>query len=120
MRILFTLIKQIHLVGTDVYNILTRGDKIGDKMKDDAWDIRKEGKLNKGNIVFTEEIKEMVDSIKDCGPQEIEEDPGLLICIVCNTGSSPMGEAFECGDIFVGYCQGCGDHGEFVYERDLA
>jgi hypothetical protein len=80
------------LVGTDVYNILTRGDKIGDKM---------------------------IDNIKDCGPQEIEEDPGLLICIVCNTGSSPMGEAFECGDIFVGYCQGCGDHGEFVYERDL-
>jgi len=89
-------------------------------MKDDAWDIRKEGKLNKGNIVFTEEIKEMVDSIKDCGPKEIDDDPGVLVCVICTSGCGPSSEPNDCGDgTYLAMCEGCGDWGEFVYEGTI-
>ena len=83
------------------------------------WSIKEEGHLNPNNIIFTEKIKKMVDEIKDSGPKEIEDDPGLLVCTICNTGSNPSGETDKFGDIHIGYCAGCGDWGEFVYESEM-
>lgn len=81
------------------------------------WSIEKEGHLNPNNIIFTKEIKEMVDRIEKGGPQD--DDPGLLVCTICNTGSNPSGETDKFGDVHIGYCAGCGDWGEFVYESEM-
>jgi len=65
-------------------------------------------------------MKKVDDKIKENREAiEAEEDPGLLVCTVCNTGSNPAGHAEEFGDIWVAYCNGCGDYGEFIYEKYL-
>jgi hypothetical protein len=93
------------------------------KVIDKSWSIKHEGKLNPNNIIFSnkykkvyEKMKEVDDSIKKVNE---DDDPGLLVCTVCNTGSNPAGHAEEFGDIWVAYCHGCGDYGEFIYEKDL-
>ena len=95
--------------------------------KDTKWSIKQEGKLNPNNIIFKNKYKELYEKMKKVDNKikenreaiEAEEDPGLLVCTVCNTGSNPGGHAEEFGDIWVAYCHGCGDYGEFVYEKDL-
>ena len=80
------------------------------------------GKLNPNNIIFTNKYKELSQKLKevDDSIKEIhDEDPGLLVCTVCNTGSNPAGHAEEFGDVWIAYCHGCGDYGEFIYEKDL-
>lgn len=93
------------------------------KVIDKSWSIKHEGKLNPNNIIFSnkykevyEKMKEVDDSIKKVNE---DDDPGLLVCTVCNTGSNPAGHAEEFGDIWIAYCHGCGDYGEFIYEKDL-
>jgi hypothetical protein len=93
------------------------------KVIDKSWSIKHEGKLNPNNIIFSnkykevyEKMKEIDDSIKKVNE---DDDPGLLVCTVCNTGSNPAGHAEEFGDIWIAYCHGCGDYGEFIYEKDL-
>lgn len=51
--------------------------------------------------------------------QEQDEDKGLLVCVVCNTGSNPASEPMEDDDKFIAMCGGCKDWGEFVYESEL-
>ena len=51
--------------------------------------------------------------------QEQDEDKGLLVCVVCNTGSNPSSEPMEDDDKFIAMCGGCQDWGEFVYESEL-
>tara|TARA_R100000353_G_scaffold33511_2_gene26880 strand:- start:3869 stop:4150 length:282 start_codon:yes stop_codon:yes gene_type:complete len=89
--------------------------------KDTTWSIKHEGKLNPNNIIFSNKYKELSEKLKevDDSIKQIEDDPGLLVCTICNTGSNPAGHAEEFGDIWVAYCHGCGDYGEFVYEKDL-
>ena len=93
------------------------------KIIDKSWSIKHEGKLNPNNIVFNnkykivyEKMKKVDDSIKKVNKYD---DPGLLVCTVCNTGSNPAGHAEEFGDVWIAYCHGCGDYGEFIYEKDL-
>ena len=93
------------------------------KIIDKSWSIKHEGKLNPNNIIFSnkykkvyEKMKEVDDSIKKVNEND---DPGLLVCTVCNTGSNPAGHAEEFGDVWIAYCYGCGDYGEFIYEKYL-
>ena len=51
--------------------------------------------------------------------QEQDKDKGLLVCVVCNTGSNPSTEPMEDDDKFIAMCGGCQDWGEFVYESEL-
>lgn len=90
--------------------------------KDTTWSIKHEGKLNPNNIIFTNKYKELYKQLKkvdDTIVQVNNNDPGLLVCTVCNTGSNPAGHADKCDDIWIAYCNGCSDYGEFVYEKDL-
>tara|TARA_Y100000768_G_scaffold142371_1_gene106068 strand:- start:10723 stop:11007 length:285 start_codon:yes stop_codon:yes gene_type:complete len=92
------------------------------KKQDTTWSIKHEGKLNPNNIIFTNKYKELSQKLKevDDSIKEIhDEDPGLLVCTVCNTGSNPAGHAEEFGDVWIAYCHGCGDYGEFIYEKYL-
>ncbi len=96
-------------------------------MNEKKWSIKHEGKLNPNNIVFNNKYKELYEKMKKVDDKikenreaiEEEEDPGLLVCTVCNTGSNPAGHAEEFGDLWIAYCHGCGDYGEFIYEKDL-
>jgi hypothetical protein len=51
--------------------------------------------------------------------QQKDKDKGLLVCVVCNTGSNPSSEPMEDDDKFIAMCGGCKDWGEFVYESEL-
>ena len=96
-------------------------------MNEKKWSIKHEGKLNPNNIIFNNKYKELYEKMKKVDDKikenreaiEAEEDPGLLVCTVCNTGSNPAGHAEEFGDVWVAYCNGCGDYGEFIYEKYL-
>lgn len=96
-------------------------------MNEKKWSIKHEGKLNPNNIVFNNKYKELYEKMKKVDDKikenteaiKEEEDPGLLVCTVCNTGSNPAGHAEEFGDLWIAYCHGCGDYGEFIYEKDL-
>tara|TARA_R100000278_G_scaffold79075_1_gene61249 strand:- start:241 stop:528 length:288 start_codon:yes stop_codon:yes gene_type:complete len=93
------------------------------KVIDKSWSIKHEGKLNPNNIIFSNKYKEVYKKMKEVDDSikkvNEDDDPGLLVCTVCNTGSNPAGHAEEFGDIWVAYCHGCGDYGEFIYEKDL-
>ena len=92
------------------------------KINDKTWSIKHEGKLNPNNIVFNNKYKELYTKLKkvdDSIKQIHQDDPGLLVCTICNTGSNPAGHADKCDDIWIAYCNGCGDYGEFVHEKDL-
>tara|TARA_R100000479_G_scaffold53543_2_gene25336 strand:- start:279 stop:566 length:288 start_codon:yes stop_codon:yes gene_type:complete len=93
------------------------------KVIDKSWSIKHEGKLNPNNIIFSNKYKEVYKKMKEVDDSikkvNEDDDPGLLVCTVCNTGSNPAGHAEEFGDIWIAYCHGCGDYGEFIYEKDL-
>tara|TARA_B100001250_G_scaffold413981_1_gene450073 strand:+ start:64 stop:381 length:318 start_codon:yes stop_codon:yes gene_type:complete len=95
------------------------------KATDKTWSIKHEGKLNPDNIIFTNnKYKELISNCKKVDDNiknnrvALEEDPGDLVCIICNTGSGPSSEPMDCGDeIYLAMCNGCKDWGEFVYEN---
>ena len=93
------------------------------KIIDKSWSIKHEGKLNPNNIIFSNKYKQVYEKMKkvDDSIKKVNEDddPGLLVCTVCNTGSNPAGHAEEFGDVWIAYCHGCGDYGEFIYENYL-
>ena len=66
-----------------------------------------------------DQIEENIDHFIDLQQQEQDEDKGLLVCVVCNTGSNPSSEPMEDDDKFIAMCGGCQDWGEFVYESEL-
>jgi len=66
-----------------------------------------------------DQIEENIDHFIDLQQQEQDEDKGLLVCVVCNTGSNPSSEPMEDDDKFIAMCGGCKDWGEFVYESEL-
>ncbi len=68
---------------------------------------------------YRDYIEENIDHLIDQQQQEQEEDKGLLVCVVCNTGSNPSSEPMEDDDKFIAMCGGCKDWGEFVYESEL-
>ena len=66
-----------------------------------------------------DQIEENIDFFIEQEKQEQDEDKGLLVCVVCNTGSNPSSEPMEDDDKFIAMCGGCKDWGEFVYESEL-
>ena len=66
-----------------------------------------------------DQIEENIDFFIEQEKQEQDEDKGLLVCVVCNTGSNPSSEPMEDDDKFIAMCGGCQDWGEFVYESEL-
>ena len=66
-----------------------------------------------------DQIEENIDFFIEQQKQEQDEDKGLLVCVVCNTGSNPSSEPMEDDDMFIAMCGGCKDWGEFVYESEL-
>jgi len=68
---------------------------------------------------YRDYIEENIDHLIDQQQQEQDEDKGLLVCVVCNTGSNPSSEPMEDDDKFIAMCGGCQDWGEFVYESEL-
>ncbi len=68
---------------------------------------------------YRDYVEENIDHLIDQQQQEQDEDKGLLVCVVCNTGSNPSSEPMEDDDKFIAMCGGCQDWGEFVYESEL-
>ncbi len=68
---------------------------------------------------YRDYVEENIDHLIDQQQQEQDEDKGLLVCVVCNTGSNPSSEPMEDDDKFIAMCGGCKDWGEFVYESKL-
>lgn len=68
---------------------------------------------------YRDYIEENIDHLIDQQQQEQDEDKGLLVCVVCNTGSNPSSEPMEDDDKFIAMCGGCKDWGEFVYESEV-
>ena len=68
---------------------------------------------------YRDYVEENIDHLIDQQQQEQDEDKGLLVCVVCNTGSNPSSEPMEDDDKFIAMCGGCKDWGEFVYESEL-
>ena len=68
---------------------------------------------------YRDYIEENIDHLIEQQQQEQDEDKGLLVCVVCNTGSNPSSEPMEDDDKFIAMCGGCQDWGEFVYESEL-
>ena len=68
---------------------------------------------------YRDYIEENIDHLIEQQQQEQDEDKGLLVCVVCNTGSNPSSEPMEDDDKFIAMCGGCKDWGEFVYESEL-
>ena len=68
---------------------------------------------------YRDYVEENIDHLIDQQQQEQDEDKGLLVCVVCNTGSNPSTEPMEDDDKFIAMCGGCKDWGEFVYESEL-
>ena len=68
---------------------------------------------------YRDYIEENIDHLINQQQQEQDEDKGLLVCVVCNTGSNPSSEPMEDDDKFIAMCGGCKDWGEFVYESEL-
>jgi hypothetical protein len=68
---------------------------------------------------YRDYVEENIDHLIEQQQQEQDEDKGLLVCVVCNTGSNPSSEPMEDDDKFIAMCGGCKDWGEFVYESEL-
>ena len=68
---------------------------------------------------YRDYVEENIDHLIEQQQQEQDEDKGLLVCVVCNTGSNPSSEPMEDDDKFIAMCGGCQDWGEFVYESEL-